>query len=176
MTSPRRPPSSGRLVRPLLLALQALLLALPGLACSGSSPTAPGGGPTASSVEASAFARINQSRRGDGKGELMLDPVLSEIARSYSRRMRDEGFFGHEDPSGQGLVDRLRASGITFSLAGENLANVGGASDPAARAHELLMGNSTHRANILDARYTEVGIGVAQNGDTYWMTQVFLRP
>jgi uncharacterized protein YkwD len=176
VTPPRRPPQGGH-VRPLLpAALAFLLLALPGLACSGSSPTAPGSGPTASSVEASAFARINQSRRGDGKGDLMLDPVLSEIARTYSRRMRDEGFFGHEDPSGQGLVDRLRASGITFSLAGENLANVGGASDPAARAHELLMGNSTHRANILDARYTEVGVGVAQNGDTYWMTQVFLRP
>ena len=174
MKPPRRPPPSGRLVRPLLLAL---LLALPGAACSGSSPTAPGAdGPSALSVEGSSFARINQSRRGDGKGELLLDPVLTEIARAYSRRMRDEGFFGHEDPAGNGLLQRLRASGVTFTLAGENLANVAGASDPAARAHELLMGNATHRANILDGRYSEVGIGVAQSGDTYWMTQIFLRP
>jgi uncharacterized protein YkwD len=40
----------------------------------------------------------------------------------------------------------------------------------------MLMGNEEHRTNILDARFTEVGIGVAQRGDTYWMTQIFLRP
>lgn len=106
----------------------------------------------------------------------MLDPVLTEVARGHSRRMRDEGFFGHQDPSGAGLVDRLRVAGVTFSLAGENLATVEGSSDPAAAAHQLLMANATHRGNILDRRYTEIGIGVAQSGDRYWITQVFLRP
>jgi uncharacterized protein YkwD len=153
------------------------LLAVTGLACSGSSPTAPGsGGPSALSVEASSFARINQSRLDDGKAALLLDPVLTEIARVHSRRMRDEGFFGHQDPSGAGLVDRLRVAGVTFSLAGENLATVEGSSDPASAAHQLLMANATHRGNILDRRYTEIGIGVAQSGERYWMTQVFLRP
>lgn len=127
-------------------------------------------------MEASAFARINQSRRDDGKAALLLDPVLTEIARAHSRRMRDEGFFGHQDPSGAGLVDRLRAAGVTFSLAGENLATVDGATDPAAVAHQGLMANATHRGNILDPRFTEIGIGVAQSGDTYWITQIFLRP
>lgn len=156
--------------------LLALLLLVAGSACSGSSPTSPGsGGPSALSVEASSFARINQARRDDGKSPLLLDPVLTEIARAHSRRMRDEGFFSHEDPSGAGLVDRLRAAGVSFSLAGENLAHVDGASDPAAVAHDLLMNNPAHRGNILDPRYTEVGIGVAQSGGTYWMTQVFLR-
>lgn len=165
----RRSPPRG-----LVLSLGVLLLA--GLACSDSSPTSPGsGGASALSVEASSHARINQARRAEGKPDLLLDPVVTEVARAYSRRMRDEGFFGHQDPSGSGLVDRLRAAGVSFSLAGENLAHVDGASNPAAAAHELLMSNPAHRGNILDARYTEVGIGVAQFGDTYWMTQIFLR-
>lgn len=171
MPFPRRTPRGSRLL------VAFLLLAVPGLACSGSSPSEPGAGaPSPASVEASAFARINDSRRADGKGELLLDPMLSELARAYSRRMRDEGFFGHVDPQGGGLVDRLRASGIGFSVAGENLAQVGGVSDPAAVAHQMLMENAAHRANILDARFTEIGIGVTQRDDTYWMTQVFLRP
>lgn len=157
--------------------LSFLVLVLPGAACSGSSPTDPGASaPSALSVESSSFTRINQSRRDDGKGELMLDPVLSEIARAHSRRMRDEQFFGHEDPGGLNLVDRLRGSSVSFSLAGENLALVDGASDPAGAAHDMLMGNPAHRGNILEPRYTEVGVGVAQSGDTYWITQIFLRP
>lgn len=172
MPSPHRP-SRGRAP---LLSLLLLLLLLPSTACSDSGPTSPeASGPSPQSVEGSSLARINQSRRDDGKGELFLDPVLSEIARAHSRRMRDEGFFGHDDPAGQGLVDRLRAAGIGFSLAGENLALVDGVSDPARSAHDLLMSNPQHRGNILDGRFTEVGIGVAQRGDGYWITQVFLR-
>lgn len=153
-----------------------LALSLLGAACSGSSPTAPGqSAQSPFAVEGSSFARVNEARRGDGKPELDLDPLLSEIARVYSRRMRDEGFFGHQDGAGGGLRDRLGASGITFSLAGENLAYVENAEDPAAMAHQMLMGNAAHRANILEGRYTEVGIGVAQADDTYWITQVFLR-
>lgn len=174
MSSPERP---SRGPAPLLSSLLLPLLLLPtSAACSGSGPTSPGASaPSATSVEGSSYTRINQSRRDDGKGELVLDPVLSEIARAHSRRMRDEGFFGHDDPSGAGLVDRLRAAGVSFSLAGENLALVDGVSDPARSAHEMLMSNPAHRGNILDGRYTEVGIGVAQRGDGYWITQVFLR-
>lgn len=158
-------------------ALAAILLLAPGVACSGSSPSEPGGtGPSPASVEASAYSRINQSRRDAGVGELFLDPVLGEVARAYSERMRDEGFFGHQDPAGGGLVERLDAAGVSFSIAGENLAHVSGEADPAARAHQLLMGNPDHRANILDGRFTEIGVGVARSGDTFWMTQIFLRP
>jgi uncharacterized protein YkwD len=174
VTALHRPPLCGGV--PLFALMLLVLLVLPAAACSGSSPTAPGqGGPSGLAVEGSSYARVNESRRGDGKPELLLDPVLSEVARIYSRRMRDEGFFGHEDGAGKGLRDRLAAAGIGFSIAGENLAQVQSADDPAARAHQVLMGNAAHRANILDGRYTEIGIGVAQSGDTYWITQVFLR-
>lgn len=174
MTVLHRPPLRGG--APLIAVVLLVLLVLPVAACSGSSPTAPGqGGPSGFAVEGSSYARVNEARRGDGKPELLLDPVLSEVARLYSRRMRDEGFFGHEDGVGNGLRNRLAAAGIGFTIAGENLAYVENASDPAARAHQMLMANAAHRANILDGRYTEIGIGVAQSGDTYWITQVFLR-
>lgn len=175
MTALHRPPPRGG--APLGALVLLVLLMLPAVACSGSSPTAPGqGGPSGFAVEGSSYARVNEARRADGKPELLLDPVLSEVARIYSRRMRDEGFFGHQDGAGNGLRDRLAAAGVGFSIAGENLAYVENATDPAAAAHQMLMDNAAHRANILEGRYTEIGVGVAQSGDTYWITQVFLRP
>jgi uncharacterized protein YkwD len=145
--------------------------------CSGSSPTQPAGPPSPSSVEAGSYARLNQARRDNGRPELPLDPALAAAARQHSQRMRDLGFFDHEDPSGGGnLAMRLAAAGVTYSLAGENLAFVSSVSDPAARAHDLLMGNPDHRSNILDDRFAAVGVGVASQGNTFWITQIFVRP
>jgi len=159
---------------PFVLSLSVvLLLAL--AACGGGGPTSPGGRVSAASVEMSSWGLINQARREAGRPDLTLDPVLSDVARRYSQRMRDEGFFGHTDPSGGNTAGRMQAVGIGYSILGENLATVSRASDPAAVAHALLMGNPEHRANILDGRFRDVGVGVATNGETFWITQIFLR-
>ena len=50
------------------------------------------------------------------------------------------------------------------------------ASNPSVLAHDLLMDSERHRANILDARFQQVGIGVARSSDTFWITQVFVTP
>ena len=106
----------------------------------------------------------------------MFDPVLSELARRYSERMRDEGFFSHDDPSGGNTASRIRAAGISFSVLGENLANLTGTADPAHDAHAAFMSNPEHRANILERRFTLAGVGVARAGNRYWITQLFVRP
>jgi uncharacterized protein YkwD len=142
---------------------------------AGGGPSAPGGPAGAASVEAASFARVNDSRREADRPELMPDPVLAEIARQHSRRMRDEGFFDHVAPDGSALTARLATAGVRYSAAGENLAWVKNSHDPAGTAHKLLMDNPEHRRNILDARFTDVGVGVAQGGDTYWITQIFVR-
>ena len=142
----------------------------------GGGPTAPKDGPAVASVEGSSFALVNDERRRAGEPELMFDPVLSELARRYSERMRDEGFFSHDDPSGGNTASRVRAAGISFSVVGENLAELSGAADPARQAHASFMGNADHRANILERRFTLAGVGVARSGNRYWITQLFLRP
>lgn len=146
------------------------------VACGGSSPTAPGGRASVATVEMSSWGLINQSRRDDGKPDLNLDPVLSDVARRHSERMRDEGFFDHTDPTGGNPASRTQAVGLGFSMVGENLAKVSRVDDPAGIAHGLLMNNAEHRANILDGRFRDVGVGVASNGDTFWITQLFTRP
>lgn len=145
-------------------------------ACSsGSSPTAPDGAMSAQSVEAGSVALVNDARRDGGLGQLWFDPVLSEIAREHSRRMRDEGFVSHFDTGGTAVDGRLRAYGVHFTMAGENIATLGDTTDPAGDAHRGFMNSAPHRANILQPAYTSVGVGVATNGDQYWVTQIFIR-
>ena len=157
-----------------LLAAVALLAA----ACGGSgggSPTDPGTPVPEPQVESRSLQLMNQTRAEEGLPQLVHDPVLAQIARAYSADMRDRGFFSHEDPEGNGFVDRLRAGGVTFTRAAENLAMISNAGDPAGFAHERFLQNSDHRANILDGRLTHAGVGVARRGSTYWITQLFVR-
>lgn len=146
------------------------------VACSGSSssPTEPGGVLSAEQVEASSVALINSERGRAGLGQLWFDPVLSEVARQYSREMRDGGFVSHYDPAGGAVDGRLRAAGISFIKAGENIAVIE-TGDPAGDAHRGFMDSAPHRANILGSDYTSVGVGVAAVGDRFWITQVFIR-
>jgi uncharacterized protein YkwD len=159
--------------RAMVLAAAAALLA----ACGGSggSPTDPGGASVAQ-VEAQSFALVNQARQAEGvQPQLVHDPRLDDVARAYSEAMRDRGFFSHIDPEGHDFVFRLQQGGIGFRAAGENLARVMNASDPAAFAHQLFLENPEHRGNILDPRLTHGGVGVAREGRTYWITQLYIR-
>lgn len=163
------------------LAPPAALLTVLGLlagACGGSdggSPTDPGSPVPEPQVESRSLQLMNQTRAEEGLPQLVPDPRLAEIARAYSAAMRDRGFFSHEDPEGNDFVDRLRAGGVTFTRAAENLAMVSNAGDPAGFAHQRFLQNPEHRANILDGRLTHAGVGVARRGSTYWITQLFVR-
>lgn len=158
------------------LAVPAVLLAL--AACGGSdggsSPTDPGFAPPAQ-VEAQSFQLVNRARADEGLPPLAQDPRLGEIARTYSAAMRDRDFFSHVDPEGNDFVDRLRQGGVVFTAAGENLALVTNSGDPAGFAHEGFLRNPEHRRNILDGNLTHAGVGVAREGGTYWITQLFVR-
>ncbi len=157
-----------------LVTLVFLLIA----SCSGGGP----GGPTAPAemssfqVESILTDLVNQARSSAGVSpDLHVDPAVSQVARAHSEAMRDRGFFSHADPEGNKLRDRLRVAGVTFRSAGENLAQVGGASDPAGMAHRMLMDSNSHRKNILSDNFSVMGIGVAKRGSEYWITQIFLE-
>ncbi len=149
------------------------------VACSGggggAAPTAPPGSPSPPQVEFDSFELVNDARAANGVApQLALRERIAEVAREHSRQMRTEGFFGHEDPQGRTVRERLAEAGIRFSVAAENLAQVTNHPNPAAWAHEQLMASSQHRPNILSPEVSLIGVGVARDGDSYWITQVFI--
>jgi uncharacterized protein YkwD len=158
-----------------LLGLAALLFS----ACSGGGgllgPTTPSG-VSVDSVEFASFSLVNDERLATKSGgKLAKEATVARLAREYSEEMMRGGFFAHTSPDGRDLKARLQEAGIEFSSAGENLAKVTNASDPASYAHTLLMQHEEHRRNILDSKYEFLGIGAAREGDTVWITQVFIR-
>lgn len=160
------------------LALTASLAVVTACGGGGGGPAAPTATLSAASeaeVEFRSYTLVNDSRRQQQvEPELDLEALLSSVARAHSEAMRDRGFYSHQDPQGRTVSARLREAGVSFTDAGENIALVDQAIDPAALAHSDLMGSDSHRANILDGGYQVIGVGVARSGNTYWITQVFV--
>jgi len=94
---------------------------------------------------------------------LQWNSCLAAKAMMRARRMVTERYFDHEDPkTGRNPVwnsvnlcvpaNRKRSS----VAAGENLAK---GLDTAANIHEALMKSPTHRKNIMDRRFNNIGVG-----------------
>lgn len=106
-----------------------------------------------------ALALLNADRVANGLAPLRLNTRLASLADYYAQDMINRNFFAHNNPEGQSPFDRMKAWGISFGYAGENLAI--NTSVPAAE--KAFMNSSGHRANILNSHYTQVGIGVRHN-------------
>jgi uncharacterized protein YkwD len=154
----------------------ALALAAVIAACSsGSSPTDPKE-PAVADVEALSFQLLNGTRAEEGVAQLAFDQSLALAARRHSQAMRDQGFFSHIEPNGSDPSDRIGAVGVTFTVAAENIVQVSHPIDPATLAHRELLKSIDHRINILDPEFTVGGVGAARSGETWWITQLFVRP
>jgi uncharacterized protein YkwD len=141
-----------------------------------SSGTTSSGSTTSSSdvtaAEQQAVELLNADRRANGLSDLKASSALTAVARSHAQDMIDRNFFSHTNPDGKTLSDRLKQAGISFSAAGENIAQ----NTSVQGAETSFMNSSGHRSNILNSSYTTVGVGVASdnNGNVY-VVQDFIK-
>jgi uncharacterized protein YkwD len=107
-------------------------------------------------------------------GELKVNPLLTEAARSHTASMVKTGQLDHTI-DGQGPADRLKKVGYTYARYAENIA-VGQDAKP-EDLFRVWMESATHKANLLNAEYEEIGLGWVrtQKGECY-TTQVFGKP
>ena len=114
---------------------------------------------------------VNAERAKVGLPALIVDPALSRLARMKSADMVALNYFGHISPTYGSPFDMMRANGITYRAAGENLA----AATNLALAFDGLMRSAGHRANILRVEFTHIGIGVVLGGPYgITFTQLFI--
>ncbi len=137
--------------------------------------------------EADLIAAINNERTQRGIGPLTEDPLLNVTARTHSREMCSLSYFDHHSPTAgiQTPMDRylvgLRAWGEgkpEAALVGENIfySSATDAVYNVAYAHVCLMHSPGHRANILEPRFTKVGVGLYRDAQgRFWVTEMFLR-
>jgi uncharacterized protein YkwD len=82
-------------------------------------------------------------------------------------------YFAHQSPVSGSPFDRLKAAGVTYARAGENLAYA----QSVSVAHRGLMQSQGHRENILRPEFTNIAIGVISAGPYGRMfTQLFVTP
>jgi uncharacterized protein YkwD len=131
-----------------MLRLAAVLAAL-AMGCVAASPAAA----RPSAAESALIRAINAERTPRGLVPLRVDLRLEQAARAKSSEMLRTGTFAHGDVRAR-LV-RFGARGPTY---GENLAWASG-SNASARIVRMWMESPGHRANILRASFTRIGLG-----------------
>lgn len=121
------------------------------------------------SYESEVIRLVNEVRRENGLKALTANWELSRVARYKSQDMLNKGYFSHTSPTYGTPFQMIKAFGLSFRTAGENIAR--GYSTPQAVVNGW-MNSSGHRANILNASYTQIGVGYVAQGN-YW-TQMFI--
>ena len=115
-------------------------------------------GQMAAVVTATLVELTNEDRTERDLGELQVSPVLVAAAQAKANDMATRGYFAHQSPDGLDSWHWFREEGYSFAYAGENLAV--NFSD-SANVERAWMDSPTHRANILNDKFTEIGIATA---------------
>ncbi len=112
---------------------------------------------------------VNEIRVQNGLKALAHNWELSRVARYKSQDMKDNRYFSHTSPVYGTPFQMIKNFGLSYRSAGENIAR--GQATPQAVVNAW-MNSSGHRANILNASYTQIGVGYVAGGN-YW-TQMFI--
>ncbi|MEJ8548232.1 CAP domain-containing protein [Brevibacillus borstelensis] len=102
--------------------------------------------------------------------QLHWNEQAAQVARGHSSDMESHDFFDHVSATtGMDPFERLHKAGLSYSMAGENIA--AGYPD-SIEAHESWMNSPGHRKNVLEKNFTQLGVGVIAD----YYTQAFVTP
>jgi uncharacterized protein YkwD len=104
----------------------------------------------------------NEQRISADESLLALNEQLSEAAQAKADDMVAHDYWSHTTPDGQAPWSFITASGYTYQKAGENLAY---GFDSASSTVNAWMHSPSHRDNILNHSYRDVGFGIAHSAD-----------
>jgi uncharacterized protein YkwD len=134
----------------------------PGRSCSGGDlvPT----GTNSAQIVRATVCLINVERRTRGLPPLRANRQLARAGLDHARDMVNRAYFSHETLGGGGFIGRIKARGYMAGrgswTVGENLAWGGGSSGTPRVIMTTWMASPTHRANILNRRFRDIGLGL----------------
>jgi uncharacterized protein YkwD len=119
-----------------------------------------------SQLQGALLAQINAFRSAHGLVRLRVSTPLDRVADGHSAQMARLGYFSHDSANGQSFSSRIAQvyspRGFRSWSVGENLV-WGGPDIGAVRAFRLWLSSPPHRANLLNARWREVGLGAVHS-------------
>jgi uncharacterized protein YkwD len=114
-----------------------------------------------SSLESGVLGQLNKIRVQHGLQPVKISARLTASAAQHSREMGADGYFEHNSHDGTAFWKRIGrwygSNGYGYWSVGENLLWSSPQVDP-VDALQLWMNSPEHRANILTARWREIGI------------------
>lgn len=119
----------------------------------------------------------NEVRASNTVAPLKPNAYLERAAQEKAEDMAKRGYFSHVSPDGKNPWYWFNKAGYNYAFAGENLAiHFFDSQD----LMEAWMESPSHRSNILNKNFTEIGIGVAQGyfagKETVYIVQFFGKP
>lgn len=131
----------------------------------------PGGGSTDTESPSHAYLMqvvrlVNEERVKHGLTPLTIDKNIESAAMVRAKEIQTS--FSHTRPNGQSFSSVLKEAGVSYRQSGENIA--WGQRTP-EEVVTAWMNSSGHRANILNANFSRIGIGYLTNasGTPYWV-------
>jgi len=119
----------------------------------------------------------NDERKDLSAPQLVTNKKLQAAAQLKADDMANRSFFSHVNPDGKQPWHYLQLAGYAYDAAGENLAvDFIDSKD----VHKAWMNSPTHRANIIESQFSEIGIatsrGVYEDKDVIFVVQFFAKP
>ncbi len=115
----------------------------------------------ATEISSSGLLASTNAQRADYKVKaLTLNSKLSAAAQAKANDMVKRNYWAHNTPDGKEPWVFFEAAGYTYFKAGENLAYGFSSSDATVTGW---MNSPSHKANLLDSAFTEVGFGYANS-------------
>lgn len=116
----------------------------------------------------SLVSATNQKRAAVGVGALAYNDKLTKAAQNKANDMATRDYWSHNTPEGTPPWIFITNAGYSYSIAGENLAFGYRITSTNPVTDELgvidgWMASPTHKDNMLNSRFTEVGFGIANS-------------
>ena len=151
-----------------LIAICVLALVLPAAAlanCGAAADREPSqSGESIGAAKRATLCLLNTERREHGLGRLRSNRRLAVAGTRHARDMVHRHYFSHDAPSGQDFADRIMKTDYVPANAawnlGENLAWGRGDGGTPRAIVRAWMASPGHKANILSAKFREIGIGI----------------
>ncbi|MGG8409346.1 CAP domain-containing protein, partial [Streptomyces sp. 12297] len=127
------------------------------------------------SAKAAAYAKkvialANAERARAGCAPLRTDKRLMAAAQAHANDMAKRNYYSHTSPEGRSAGDRMTKAGYRWMRWGENIYK---SPRTPSKAMAGWMDSPGHRANILDCRFKDIGVGVNLKSNGPWWVQNF---
>lgn len=93
---------------------------------------------------------------------LRVQPTLAKVARAHAADMLNQGYFAHKSQDGRSPFQRMRDAGYRFGAA----ENIAAGNTTAARTFAQWVKSDGHCRNMMNPRFTHIGVGVAARPKT----------